>query len=107
MSEQSTWAGMWLVLLAIAVGIGVHLLVTATRDSWRRTGERIDHDIAEMVNGGGLRKATNCDLGLHPGPLSRYSNYAIWLCCGQRQDQPYDQQLDPHTDLGKWTEEMS
>lgn len=106
MTEQSTWIGMWLTLLAIVVATGAVLLARITRNSWRRTSARLAKDLPQLLDDP-IRTLTSCDLGMHPGPLSRYSNYAIWLCCGQREEQAYDVELADGTDLGQWEAEIS
>lgn len=101
--EVITWTPVWLTLLAVAVGVEVHLLVTFTRNSWREIDARLDRDMAAMVNGP-ARNATQCEVTGH-GPFTAYASYRICLTCNTRLDQPYDQQFDG-TDLGRWDQEM-
>jgi len=52
-----------------------------------------------------INAATNCDIDGHDGLFQRYTNYGIWLCCGTRQDEPYDVELAPGTDFADWEAE--
>ena len=69
------------------------------------SGTRFDRDLPLLMDDPD-RKATDCEIHGHAGPLSRYANYGIWLCCGSREDRVYDQDLDG-TDLDKWNQEMT
>lgn len=106
MPEYLSPGALWITLLAIAIVIGVHILATATRDTWRRTGARLNRDLPLLKDDPKLRPTT-CEVIGHIGPMSKYAGYRICLACNQRQDnEPYDQDLD-RTDLSRWDQEMT
>lgn len=106
MPDYMTWTALWLLLLAVAVAIGVHILIQATRDSWREAGAHLNRDLPKLL-ADPIRKATTCEVIGHIGPMSKYAGYRICLACGTREDnEPYDQQLDG-TDLDQWNQEMT
>jgi hypothetical protein len=92
-----------LVLVVSALVLYTGILLVA--DSWRRTGVRMDRDMAAM------KAAARLSPAREPCRWSNYGNYRICLTHGVREDvrhgdRPYDQDLDG-TDLDKWNKEMT
>ena len=69
---------------------------------WTAMDRRLDRDLPRLLDDP-MRPATTCEVTGHK--WTAYANYRLCLTCGDREEHPYDQDLDS-TDLQRWEAEL-